>query len=184
MNIVLLLALGVSIILHLYTPLLTLPRKLRRHCFTNYSYAKRVRFLTGRIGHWTKAQEGTQQCCDFLPPMTKLIDGRTLTVLWILRTVIYTDIGVSTSGSCRTFHDIQLPASKDLWEATTNSEWVTRYQAYIKARKGSEPLKVGALFAAQQPNSDLDHDESQAEDLHGWSSTTDDFGSLLIMAIR
>lgn len=127
--------------------------------------------------------------CLYKPPesLTEtnvLLFDRTMTLLWLLQSIINVEIGIPKSGTCWGFDEIPLPCSKDLWEAATESEWNMRYSIHKSAKKESHVLRVGDLRAAQQHNTAALSNKLRAVDLQVWSSTIDSFGALLMFAIR
>ena len=93
------------------------------------------------------------------------------------------NIGVSPSRACRTLDEIPLPCTKTLWEATTGSEWETKYKSYLLSRKNGEIPKIGDLRAAQD-SAPAVLNKSLVDDLHFWSSDTDGFGGLIMLVMQ
>ena len=79
---------------------------------------------------------------------------------------------------------MKLPASKELWEAKTNAEWETSYRRHISTQKGNEVPTIRDLKAAHALKPGSGYDKGCADALQEWSSSVDDFGTMLIMAIR
>jgi hypothetical protein len=109
--------------------------------------------------------------------------NRTMILLWLLEMLLDMNIGVPTSPSCRTLDEIPLPCTKGLWEATTKTEWETKYRSLLSSRKSSEIPKIGDLRAAQDSESAL-LEKSLVDDLHFWSSNADSFGGLIMLVFR
>jgi hypothetical protein len=109
--------------------------------------------------------------------------NRTMILLWLLEMLLDMNIGVPASTSCRTLDEIPLPSTKDLWEATTKSEWEIKYKNHLSSRKSTEMPKIGDLRAAQDSESAV-LNKSRVDDLHFWSANADSFGGLIMLVIR
>ncbi|KAH8595615.1 hypothetical protein B0O99DRAFT_622280 [Bisporella sp. PMI_857] len=109
---------------------------------------------------------------------------RTMILLSLLHSLLSMDIGVPKPNICVSFKDMHLPCSKELWEASTKTEWEGRYGKYLSSRKASEPLKIRDLIAAHSAENASPVDQGRADDLHDWTLGLDDFGDLVMLVVR
>ena len=72
---------------------------------------------------------------------------------------------------------LPLPAHKYLWEATTEGEWIEKYDDMLRARDGRCCLRYADLMALGRG-----HGEDKMVDLNSWMVSGDAFGLLILMA--
>ena len=95
--------------------------------------------------------------------------------------VININVGALPSGGCNGLQHAVLSSSKSLWQADTQSAWEYAYKTYITNRKVNNPL----TFVDLRDSLNLDKntvENSYLEDLGQWSSSVDEFGSMLLVA--
>ena len=107
--------------------------------------------------------------------------------MWVMNMALNLDIGTcNPAASHQSIHlnNLPLPASKELWEASTSTKWEAAYHQHVTNLKGSEMPNIGDLKAAHSHGNNSALDSSKVDDLREWSSTVDEFGAMLMMAIQ
>ncbi|KAK4896840.1 hypothetical protein LTR27_005437 [Elasticomyces elasticus] len=101
---------------------------------------------------------------------------RTVTVLFILHLLF----DIKPEGRARSevgLSVLPLPAHKQLWKATTEGEWIEKYDEMLRARSGRCYLRYADLMALGRG-----HGGDRMNDLSSWMTSGDAFGMLVMMA--
>jgi hypothetical protein len=75
---------------------------------------------------------------------------------------------------------LPLPASKSLWEARTEKEWIEAYDAMLDSREGRRYLNYADMVYLGQGGSS--GDDLRRKDLNRWMVGLDSFGYFVMMA--
>lgn len=74
---------------------------------------------------------------------------------------------------------LPLPASKLMWEARTENEWIEEYNAFLRMREGRKYLTYADMLYLGQ---DVGGEDPRRKDLNQWIVSLDSFGVLVMMA--
>lgn len=88
-------------------------------------------------------------------------------------------IGRPSEEYCNGLIHVPLPAPRDLWDWDNKEAWAFRYKRYISAGRCERVLTIHDLKMSPYRNTD----EGLARDLAGWCENTDEFGTLLWVAV-
>ena len=79
---------------------------------------------------------------------------------------------------------LPLPASRALWEASTQESWQTEYDRMLSEHQGRPYLNYADLVTLSSVDKSIADPEIQVrkEELNKWYTTVDGFGVMIIMA--
>jgi hypothetical protein len=104
---------------------------------------------------------------------------RTVTILFLIHLLFDISPGQRVKALAG-LSALPLPAHKSLWKASTECEWIERYDQILRKREGRRYLSYGDLVFLGKGESGSG--DMRIRDLNEWFLGLDEFGILVMMA--